>query len=498
MHTMVLQQATDYYRYCPGEERIKLSNAVCRGRRRTSFPKCKGCQFNDDERAQRVALTGADALPAGSVGASPAEGNVAHAPRASDEAGATASRQAAAANGKSARQDDKPAVLEQLFRETEVRGIAPLPLSTGIAWRIGYAAAQFLRSKLKGYDRADPRSRSLVTGCDLRSASAALHTAMVNGVRAAGISVCDIGAVDTPQVYFAVRRLGACGGIITTGGRDPAAYSGFKFCGAAARDMAKVTGLLDIRDITSRIPQHETGSFAPRFDVDMTDAYREFVRQFVRGEPALARPLTVVADASDGAAGRWAPALFNGLPGLTLVMLHAEAGEPFAHEPDPCHPRNLRELRRAVRAEEADFGVCFDGDADACAFVDDRGGGVRPDDAIALLARHILERSRGGTVVLDQRCGAAAAAEIERLSGRVQRERPVSSLIKKAMTESDAVFGGTLSGQFFFRDAGTCESGMLALAHMIDLVSESGRSLSDRVRGLMRDPADAAPPPADE
>src|SRR5262249_9454885 len=143
--------------------------------------------------------------------------------------------------------ESRSPTLDPLFRDADVRGLAPLPLSPSVAWRIGYAAAQFLRSRLKGYDRADPKARSLITGCDARSASAAIHTELIGGIRAAGVAAYDLGVIDTPQLYFAVRHTSAGGGIVTTGGRDPAAYSGFKFCGAGARDVATATGLTDIR-----------------------------------------------------------------------------------------------------------------------------------------------------------------------------------------------------------------------------------------------------------
>lgn len=195
---MSAQSPSEYYRYCPGEEHIKLSDAVCRGRRRSNFPKCRGCQFNDDERQAALAVgVGATAGTTAAVAVAAKADFV--------ELGLPAGRRIEDAESISESNHDLPAVehaaslrtaeaaraadraaLERLVRSTDIRGEVPEPLSANVAWRIGHAAAQFFRSKLKGYDRADPRARSLVTASDVRSSSAMIHAAMVHGVRAAG------------------------------------------------------------------------------------------------------------------------------------------------------------------------------------------------------------------------------------------------------------------------------------------------------------------------
>lgn len=493
---MSAQSPSEYYRYCPGEEHIKLSDAVCRGRRRSNFPKCRGCQFNDDERQAALAVgVGATAGTTAAVAVAAKADFV--------ELGLPAGRRIEDAESISESNHDLPAVehaaslrtaeaaraadraaLERLVRSTDIRGEVPEPLSANVAWRIGHAAAQFFRSKLKGYDRADPRARSLVTASDVRSSSAMIHAAMVHGVRAAGVLVIDIGAVDTPQLGFAVRHLGAGGGILTTGGRSPEAYSGFKLCGAGGRDVATATGLADIRDIAARVPQHDTGTMAGRREADLSDAYRAFVRAHL--PPSFARPLTLVADACGGVMGRWMPTVFGGIDGLTLVMLHDRAEEPFPHDPNPASPRAMGDLRRAVKSHRADLGVCFDPDGDGCVFVDERGTMMRPDLAAALAARRVLERIKGGVVVVDHGFGRAAEEEFARAGGIVQREPPDAAHIRKTMAETQAVFGATLSGQVFFRENGCCESGMLAVAAMLNVAAAATRRLSEVVKPLAR------------
>jgi len=463
---------SEYHRYCPGEESLRISDAVCRGRRRASFHKCRGCQFNDDERAAREATPAVEPPPARN----------APPPRAG--------RADAASVELTTASERRAETFDRLFRSADIRGRWPAPLSADVAWRIGHAAAQFLRSKLKGYRRADARARAMVTGRDQRASSAALHESLLAGIRSTGVAVCDIGLIDTPQMYFAVRHLGAGGAVVTTGGRSSAEYSGFKLCGADGRDVASVTGLIDIRDIARRVPLHDTGATAEQRHLDLADAYREFVRRWITPDPQQAA--TVVIDAAGGVAARWAPRIFNDIDGLRLVMVNNASDDISADEgaaavdPDPFEPAALAGLRQRLRAEKADLGVRFDGDADACVFLDERGALIRPDFAMALLARHYLETLGPGAIVIDHRASRSVREEIEHCGGIARPETPDSAAIRKTMIETNAIFGASLSGQFFFRDNGCCESGVIALAGMLNVLSSGPRRLSDRIRPLLR------------
>lgn len=451
---------SDYYRFCPGEEAIKLSNAVCRGRRRTHFPKCRGCPFNDDER-QPASVAPGESPPVAKAG------------------------NAASRAGSNRREPPPPASrdLSDLFRSTDIRGLVPLPMTSDAAWRVGFSTAQYLHSKLKGFDRATPRARCMVTASDARSASAAIHAAMTNGVRAAGLTVLDIGVVDTPQLHFAVRHLQACGGIVTTGGRSPVAYSGFKICGAGGRDLSATTGLIDIRDIACRIPSHHTGEIAARQEFDLSDAYRDFLRGFLHDVGAQ-RPLRIVVDASNGVAGRGVRTLFDGLTGIELLILNDTPDEPFVHEPDPADSANLSALRRGVRQHKADLGACFDGDGDAVTFVDERGGAIWPETMAVLIGRLCVERVGGGVVVLDRRFGPLALEPLEQGGAVIHRATGASNHMRKSMAESGGVFGATLSGQFFFAHAGGGESALLALAAAVQIGRTGRRTWSDLARPI--------------
>jgi phosphomannomutase len=489
---MADQPASRYFRFCPGEERILISDAVCRGRRRSSFPKCRGCQFNDDERAAVAAAQAESVVPTDDAIAlrvvadsnnesdPPARSATPRTSMVRRGGGSDTPRRAATM----AAADRGRGRLDGLFRDTDIRGRAVDGLTADAAWRIGLAGAQFLRSKLKGLDRADPRARSIVVGRDARPESAALTEALMAGIRAAGAAVYDIGAVDTPQVWFGVRRLGAGGGVAVTGGRSPAGWSGFKVCGLGGRDLSGSTGLLDICDIASRLPRHETGMTAEHFSVDLSEPYRADLVSHL--SLPWARDITLVCDAGNGPAGAWAPALFEDVAHLNLIMLHDEATREFPRDPDPTARRALHDARRAVKRHGADLGVCFDADADACVFLDERGMVVRPDHAIALLARRTIERAGPKAIVFDRRCSRVVAEEIERAGGEPCAASSDSALVRKAMTENDAVLGALLSGQYFFADEGNCESAFRAMVEMLNLVAGSDRPLSERTRPLAR------------
>ncbi len=455
---MVETQATrDYHRFCPGEERVKISNAICLGRRRSHFPKCHGCQFND-------AVNGA-ASPQ-----RPVRGAV-----------DLASQGASAGN-----ETAQPPSLHSLFHASGVSGVAPNPLSTDAAWRIGHAAAQFLRSKLRGYDRADPAARSIIVGRDTRENAQPIADALIEGIRSTGTDVVDLGETDTPMLYFAVDRLRACGGVQVSGGNRPLDENGLLICGAKAIPVGIDTGLGGIRDIAVRIPRHETGASTRLTHTDVSEAYTEFVRGFLLGGRRVPRPIKVVVDAGNGTAGRWIPVLFKGIRNLRMTRLNFEHKGRFEHGPDPLGPKNTRALRQAVKTEEADFGVCFDSSAERCVFVDDHGRTVRPDYAMTLLAGAFIAEKPGATIVYDYRSGIAAEEEIVRRGGVPVREQPCGAFIKRTLSERGAVFGGDLSGAYYFRDALCCESATLAFVHMVNLLVKSGRRLSELVRPIQR------------
>jgi len=454
------QNTKDYYRYCPGEEHIRISNAICRGRRKSHFPKCHNCQFNDDQHTQ--------------------------APLQVERKQVETPSPAKVINGQIVGNANPTEGIGALFHASEVAGTVPAPMSDEAAWRIGHAAAQFLRAKLRGYDRADPDANSLVIGRDPRSHSPRLERALIEGVRATGTDVITLGIIDTPQLYFAVERIGACGGIMVSAGHRPTSENGFRICGLQGTPIGMDTGLGSIRDIAIRVPVHTTGANSRKLERDDVEAYTDFIRGVLHARNKLPRPIKVVVDASNGSAARWIPLLFKGMRNLRIIKLNFEHEGEFHHEPNPLKSRNLQQMRQVLRDEDADFAVCFDASAERCVFIDDRARTVRPDYMIALLANNFLARDPDATIVFDHRASAVTEEEILRVGGKPMRERIGPAYIKRAMTENEAVFAGDLAGRFYFRETRYCESAFLAFAHVLNLLGTNEQPLSELIKPLQR------------
>lgn len=439
-----MQTIQEYYKYCPDQVEVKISDAVCFGRRRANYPRCPGCQFNDDERGR---------APWG----------------ASKESG---------------RAGDGTHMLEKVFKAYDVRATYPNPLDETVAWRVGHAAALHLRQTLSAVDRADGRRLAMVVGRDMRKSSPALCAALVEGIRTTGVRVIDIGMIDTSQLYFAVNHFDAAGGIQTTASHNPAQYNGLKICGRHGAPIGENTGLQDIRRIAEKLTRHAAGN-GPSGAVTQADLSREY-KTFVRGFLQPLAPMRMVIDASNGMAGRWAPLVLGDVPDLKIDFLNTETNGEFVHEPNPLVAANLAQLREKVLEVGADLGVCFDGDADRCVLVDEKAQIVPCDLLTALLARWFLKQHAGSTVVFDLRSSRVVAEEIRKYGGVPRRERVGHAFMKQALKESNAVFGGELSGHFYFRDNAFCDSGLLALVSSMNVLSHERRPLSALIDPLKR------------
>jgi phosphomannomutase len=433
-------------RSCPGEERIPITEAICIGRRRANFRKCPGCAFNDDEKGATPYYA-----PAGPAGVRPP-------PRA-------------------VREMDKRDMIEKVFHAYDVRATVPDPLNEDVAWRIGNATGQFLRTTLTGYDRSDSKMNTLIVGRDMRKSSKRLCHAFMEGAASAGTPVIDIGLIDTSQIYFATNYMPCCGGVQTTASHNPANYNGFKICGAKGKPIGAESGLKEIERIAKAISRHVVPELSPIRTLDLSEPYRNYLRRFLRPP----RSLKVVIDACNGMAGRWFPMVFAGVPNLTVIPLNFEHDGDFVHPPNPLVPANLDQLRAAVREHHADLGACFDGDADRCVFVDHNADIVRTDLVTALLARDYLREKPGSTVVYDLRSSRIVPEVIEKAGGIPRRERVGHVFIKRSMAETNAIVGGELSGHFYFRDYYYCDSGLMAFIAVVNSMTRSGKSLAELI-----------------
>jgi len=369
-----------------------------------------------------------------------------------------------------------------IFKAYDIRGIYPDQLNEEDAWKIGCAAARFLRSLLRGYERGLAASQSLCVGRDMRTHSESLVKALIDGMNSTGTNVIDIGMIDTPQMYFAINHLGTCGGVQVTASHNPAQYNGFKISGLDAKPIGGDTGLKDIEHIAMALLHTKgnvTGSVESK---DLTAEYKKHVLKFLKSN---VKKLKIAVDASNGMAGKMVPALFDKLP-VKIFELNFKHDGKFKHEPNPLVERNLAELKKMVKKNKCDFGVCFDGDADRMMMVNEKGDTIGCDLMTALMAPYFLEKEPKSTIVYDLRSSRVVAEEIINHGGTPRRERVGHAFMKKALRDSHAVFGGELSGHFYYRDNFYADSAMITLVHVINIISETNAPISKLISPLQR------------
>jgi len=284
--------------------------------------------------------------------------------------------------------------------------------------------------------------------------------------------------IDTCQIAFATNYMKCCGGVQTTASHNPANYNGFKISGPKGKPIGADSGLQEIARIAKAISYRHVEKLENVETMDLSAPYRDYLLKFLR-EP---RPLKVVIDASNGMAGRWFPIIFDGVSNLEIIPLNFTHDGSFLHPPNPLVPEYLEQLRTAVREHGADFGACFDGDADRCMFVDENARIIACDLLTAFLAGDYLHASPGSTVVYDLRSSRVVKETIEQLGGVPKRQRVGHVFMKRALAESQGVFGGELSGHFYFRDFWYCDSGMLAFISVVNALTRSGRPLSEMIK----------------
>jgi phosphomannomutase len=294
-----------------------------------------------------------------------------------------------------------------------------------------------------------------------------------------------IGSASTDQLYFASGDLDLPGAMFTAS-HNPARYNGIKLCRAGARPIGAETGLHEIRDAVS---QPERPPAAVRGEISRRDVLEAYATHLLRLAPVTGRRLKVVVDAGNGMAGLTAPVVFGRIgctdeAGVELVPMYFELDGTFPHhEANPIEPANLVDLQRRVVAERADVGLAFDGDADRCFVVDERGRAVSPSTLTALIAARELAKEPGATVIHNLITSRRVPELVTELGGRPVRTRVGHSFIKATMAETDAVFGGEHSGHFYFRDFWRADSGMLAALHVLAALAASDLPLS----GLLAD-----------
>ncbi|MGW3141389.1 phosphomannomutase/phosphoglucomutase [Streptomyces sp. NPDC001139] len=347
--------------------------------------------------------------------------------------------------------------LSQIVKAYDVRGVVPDQWDESLAELFGAAFVQVTRA------------RAIVVGHDMRPSSPGLSRAFARGAAGQGADVTEIGLCSTDQLYYASGALDLPGAMFTAS-HNPAQYNGIKMCRAGAAPVGQDTGLSEIRELVERWtesgapqPAAEAGTITRR---DTLSDYAAHLRSLV--DLTSIRPLKVVVDAGNGMGGHTVPTVFEGLP-LTLVPMYFELDGTFPnHEANPLDPANLVDLQQRVRVEGADLGLAFDGDADRCFVVDERGEPVSPSAVTALVAARELARNGGKGVIIHNLITSWSVPEVVREHGGTPaRTRVGHSFIKAEMATSGAIFGGEHSAHYYFKDFWNADTGMLAALHVL-------------------------------
>ncbi|HEX4017414.1 MAG TPA: phosphomannomutase/phosphoglucomutase [Frankiaceae bacterium] len=354
--------------------------------------------------------------------------------------------------------------LSKIVKAYDIRGLVPEEVDEDLARTVG---AAFVR--LTG-------ASSIVTAHDMRTSSGPLSAAFAEGATSQGADVVEAGLASTDMLYFASGSLNMPGAMFTAS-HNPAKYNGIKLCRAGAAPVGQESGLAEIRDaLENGVPAYDgaRGSVSQR---DVLTEYSAFLHQLVPGLADI-RPLKVVVDAGNGMGGHTVPTVFADLP-VELTEMYFELDGSFPHhEANPIDPKNTADLQAKVREVGADVGLAFDGDADRCFVIDERGEIVSPSVLTALIAVRELAREPGSSIIHNLITSHAVAEIVTEHGGVPVRTRVGHSFIKAEMARSGAIFGGEHSGHFYFRDFWRADSGMLAALHVLSALGTQDGPLS--------------------
>jgi phosphomannomutase len=355
----------------------------------------------------------------------------------------------------------------KVFKAYDVRGIYPTELDEEGAYAIA-------RAFVEEFERSN-----LAVGRDMRLSSPDMAAAAMRGAVDGGAEVLDLGLVGTEMVYFAVGEQELDGGIMVTASHNPKEYTGIKVVREGAMPVGGDSGLDRIRDRAAQGFGDAKPGGSMR-ELDIWPAYVDRVLSFV--DVDAIRPLKVVIDAANGMAGVMLPPVLERLP-IETVRYYFEPDGTFPnHAPNPLLPENREFIVQRTKAEGADLGAAFDGDADRCFFIDDTGEFVPGDFVTALLAESVLEKEPGAKIIYDVRASWAVPELIQRDGGTPLMNRVGHAFIKQRMREEGATFGGEVSGHYYFRGFSQADTGVVPFLLMLELVSKKGQRLSEILR----------------
>ncbi len=359
----------------------------------------------------------------------------------------------------------------EIFKAYDVRGLYPGEITEDVFQQLGRAFAAYL----------GPGRYAVMR--DMRLSSPSLAAAFIDGARTQGANVIDYGLAGTDMMYFAVAADGLDGGAEITASHNPKQYNGCKLVRKDAFPLSGDAGIKEMKDmlLAGRLPAPAATRGALDHG-DIMDRYVEHVMSFI--DERVIRPFNVVLDAGSGVAGMVAPRLFDRLPCRTTRLCFEVDGTFPNHEANPLIDENRRDITERVITERADAGIAWDGDADRCFFLDGTGEFIAGDFITALLAESFLMKQPGATIIYDVRASYAVKDVVARYGGRVLMNRVGHAFIKRRMREEDAIFGGEVTGHYYFRDNFYADNGFIPALLMLELMSQKGQSLRDLLKPL--------------
>ncbi|WP_180051024.1 phosphomannomutase CpsG [Acinetobacter sp. YH12211] len=362
------------------------------------------------------------------------------------------------------------------FKAYDIRGKLGTELNDEIAYKIGRAYGQIYQPK------------TVAIGCDIRLSSESLKQATIRGLNDAGVNVLDLGMTGTEEVYFAAFHLDVQGGIEVTASHNPMDYNGMKLVRENARPISADTGLKDIQALA------ESGEFTPVEHKGSTQSYN-ILPQFIDHlmtyiEPSKIRPMKLVMNAGNGAAGHVVDAIEEKFKALNIpvefVKIHNDADGTFPNGiPNPILVENRDSTRNAVLEHQADMGIAWDGDFDRCFLFDEKGQFIEGYYIVGLLAQAFLLKQAGEKIVHDPRLVWNTFDVVAQYQGEAIQSKSGHAFIKDVMREHNAVYGGEMSAHHYFRDFAYCDSGMIPWLLAVSVLSETGQSLSNLVEEMI-------------
>ena len=358
-----------------------------------------------------------------------------------------------------------------IFKAYDVRGLYPSEVNEDAARQIGRAFVGYLQA------------RRIAVSRDMRLSSPSLTEAFIDGATSQGADVVDYGMMGTDMMYFAVARDEHDGGVQITASHNPKEYNGIKMVRKDAFPLSGDEGINDIREmlVEGTLPP-VAARRGERSQMDVRDDYTDHVLSFI--DPSIVKPFNVVLDAGNGIAGMVAPRLFERLPCKVQALCFEVDGTFPNHEANPLIEENRRDIVEQVKRDKADIGIAWDGDADRCFFIDGTGEFIAGDFITALLAEAFLIKHPAAKVVYDVRASYAVKDTVARYGGTALMNRVGHAFFKRRMREEHAIFGGEVTGHYYFRDNFYADNGFIPALLILELMSRKGQTLRELLAPL--------------